>query len=96
VFWRWLRNTALAILAEEARLPALDALRDKVRCRANIRIYSERIYEYIVFWRRLRNTPLAILAEDALRDKVIGERIVFFNCLDVYHKSPDSGERQFK
>ena len=24
------------------------------------------------------------------------DQIVFFNCLDVYHKSPDSGERQYK
>ena len=25
-----------------------------------------------------------------------GQQIVFFNCLGLYHKSPDSGERQDK
>ena len=25
-----------------------------------------------------------------------GEQIVFFNCFTLYHKSPDSGERQYK
>ena len=25
-----------------------------------------------------------------------GEQIVFLTCLDVYHKSPDSGECQYK
>ena len=25
-----------------------------------------------------------------------GEKIVVFNCLDLYHKSPDSSERQYK
>ena len=24
------------------------------------------------------------------------EQIIFFNCLHVYQKSPDSGERQYK
>jgi len=24
------------------------------------------------------------------------DQIVFFNCLDLYHTSPDSGERQYK
>ena len=25
-----------------------------------------------------------------------GEQMVFYHCLDLYHKSPDSGERQYK
>ena len=25
-----------------------------------------------------------------------GDQIFLFNCLDVYHKSPDSGERRYK
>ena len=25
-----------------------------------------------------------------------GEKIVFFDCLDLYHKSPDSGKLQYK
>ena len=24
------------------------------------------------------------------------DEIAFFNCLDLYHRSPDSGERQYK
>jgi len=26
----------------------------------------------------------------------VPEQIVFFNCLDLYHNSPDSGERQYR
>jgi len=25
-----------------------------------------------------------------------GEQIIFFDCLDLFHESPDSGERQLK
>ena len=30
------------------------------------------------------------------RQTLQGGQIVFFNCLDLYHKSPDSGQRQYK
>ena len=40
---------------------------------------------------RCRGSAVEVLGSVPDRDK-----IVVFSCLDVYHKSPDSGERQYK
>ena len=36
------------------------------------------------------------LADVALSQPSKGEQVVCFNCLDLHHKHPDSGERQKK